>query len=69
MHSRHSSWFVKGGTFTVTTWNGYDFNGQPATDEVTASFHEGRKVAALRETRLPAPSADPGDLQPMAGGE
>jgi hypothetical protein len=69
MHSRHSSWFIKGGTFTVTVWNGYDFHGAPATDDVTVAFHEGRRVTALRDTQLPTAETDTGDAQPTAGDE
>jgi hypothetical protein len=61
MHSRRNSWFIKGGTFTVTTWDGYDFHGEPATDDITVAFHEGRQMTALPETRLPAASTTGGE--------
>lgn len=50
IQSRHSSWFIKEGTFTLTTSRGYDFHGEPVSDDVTAAFHEGRKVSALPES-------------------
>jgi hypothetical protein len=57
MQSQHSSWFIKGGTFTVTNRSGYDYSGTPIASDISLGFREGTAEPVSKLTRLPVSSA------------